>query len=200
MSVGIVKRVQGRPSRGAGDVGRERLVEAARAVLRHRTSNGLSRKAVADAAGVTPALVSYYFPDPGSLIVAATRPLIAERINQMLSIIEDDVSWHERLYRVTAWLLELNQADAVVIHHLAEFRRTQPFDPMLRRAYDLLRGFYIAGGQAGAWRLLDPDLFLFALWGMCSAVTALQASDPDVEPARRSIVVADLVLNGLRLA
>lgn len=200
MSVGMVKRTQGRPSRGVGDVGRERLVEAARAVLRRHVSAGLSRKAVADVAGVTPALVSYYFPDPGSLVVAATRPLISERISQLLSIIDDDASWHARLGRVAAFLVGLNEADATLIDRLIEACRTQALDPMLRRAYDGLRGFYIEGGNAGAWRSLDPDLFLFALWGMCKAVAEVKRPGVEEDIGSRGIMVADLVLNGLRLA
>lgn len=200
MSADIVKRTQGRPSRGAGDVGRERLVEAARAVLRRPVSTGLSRKAVADMAGVTPALVSYYFPDPGSLMVAATRPLIGARVNELLTIIEDDAPWHDRLGRVVAFLVRLNEADATLVDHLIQGCRVQAFDPMLRRAYDLMSGFYTEGGKAGAWRSLDPDLFLFALWGMCRAVADLHRPDLDGDMGRGGTMVADLVLNGLRLA
>lgn len=199
MSVDIVKRMQGRPSRGVGDVGRERLVEAARAVLRRRVPAGLSRKAVADVAGVTPALVSYYFPDPGSLVIAATRPFIGERISQLLSIIDDNASWHARLGRVAAFLVGLNEADATLIDRLIEACRTQALDPMLCHAYDGLRSFYIEGGKAGAWRSLDPDLFLFALWGMCKAVAEVKRTGVDEDIGSRGIMVADLVLNGLRL-
>lgn len=200
MAAGIVKRMQGRPSRGVGDVGRERLVEAARAVLRQRMSAGLSRKAVADVAGVTPALVSYYFPDPGSLVAAATRPLIGERINELRSIIEDGTAWHERLGRIAAFLVGLNEVDATLVDRLSEACRTQTLDPMLCRAYEGLRGFYIEGGAAGAWRSLDPDFFLFALWGMCKAVAEAHRPGHDNTMGDRGIMVADLVLNGLRTA
>lgn len=200
MSAGTVKRMQGRPTRGVGDVGREKLVEAARAVLRRRMSAVLSRKAVADVAGVTPALVSYYFPDPATLVLAATRPLVGERIDELQFIIDDEAPWHDRLVRIAVFLARLNGADATLIDRLVEASRTQALDPMLGRAYERLRAFYIEGGKAGAWRALDPDLFLFALWGMCKAVAELHRPDLDDDMDRRGAMVADLVLNGLRPA
>lgn len=200
MSAAVVKRMQGRPSRGAGDVGRERLVDAARAVLRRRSSVVLSRKAVADVAGVTPALVSYYFPDPTSLVVAAIRPLVGALIDELRVIIDDEAPWHDRLVRIAIFLAGLNGTDVILIDRWVEACRTQTPDPMLGRAYDRLRGFYIEGGKAGAWRALDPDLFLFALWGMCKAVAEVHRPDLDDDAGIRGTMVADLVLNGLRPA
>lgn len=196
MSLGIVKRMQGRPLRGAGDVGREKLVEAARTVLRRRVPPGLSRKAVADVAGVTPALVSYYFPDPDSLVLAATRPLIGERIDRLMAIIDEAAPWHDRLRRTVAFLIELNEADAPLIDRLIEAWRSRTLDPMLESAYGRMRGFYLGGVEAGAWRPLDPDLFLHGLWGMCKAVAEAQPAGQ----AGRAAMVADLALNGLRPA
>ena len=196
MSLGIVKRPQGRPLRGTGDVGREKLVEAARTVLRRRVPAGLSRKAVADVAGVTPALVSYYFPNPDSLVAAATRPLIGKRIDELMSIIDGRAPWHDRLLHVVALLVALNEADATLIDRLIEARRSNTLDPMLDNAYGRLRGFYLDGVEAGAWRRLDPDLVLYALWGMCQAV----AETPTSSLSGRAAMVADLALNGLRPA
>lgn len=196
MSLGIVKRPQGRPLRGTGDVGREKLVEAARTVLRRRVPAGLSRKAVADVAGVTPALVSYYFPNPDSLVAAATRPLIGERIDELMSIIDGRAPWHDRLLHVVAFLVALNEADATLIDRLIEARRSNALDPMLDSAYGRLRGFYLDGAEAGAWRPLDPDLVLYALWGMCQAV----AETRTIGLSGRAAMVADLALNGLRPA
>lgn len=196
LSLDIVKRMQGRPLRGAGDVGREKLVEAARTVLRRRVPASLSRKAVADVAGVTPALVSYYFPDPDSLVAAATWPLIGKRIDELMGIVDDSTSWQDRLTRAVGFLVALNEAETTLIDRMIEAWRNKTLDPVLDDAYGRLRDFYLGGVEAGAWRSLDPDLFLHAIWGMCKAVAEARM----IGMNNRVTMVVDLALNGLRPA
>ena len=62
--------------------------------------------------------------------------------------------------------------------------------------------FYMDGVEAGAWRRLDPDLFLLALWGACKLVAQASAFRLDEAPEARPLpatvdMVVDLVLNGI---
>ncbi len=209
MPVSVVKRVQGRPPKGEGDVGRDRLIEAVRRLLRTPAPPEISRKAVADAAGVTPALVTYYFPDKHSLVEAATRPLIRQRINQLLAIIDGPREPNDKLREVVALFVGLNETAAHLIDYTIELCRQDMADPAQRKllttTYQRLRAFYLAGVADGTWREFDGDVFLLALWGMCKFVAeafppesaqAHPAAEPSADP--RVDAILDLMLNGLR--
>ncbi len=68
------KRAQGRPARGENEVGSHKIVEGMRNALRTTKTVNVTRKDIASFAGVTPALVTYYFPERNGLIEAATFP------------------------------------------------------------------------------------------------------------------------------
>lgn len=70
------KRAQGRPARGTATVGPKKIVEGLQDALRSLQTNNVTRKDIARFAGVTPALVTYYFPERNTLIEAATVPVI----------------------------------------------------------------------------------------------------------------------------
>ncbi len=75
-----VQRPQGRPTRCANDTGLQRIVNGMRNALRSRRNIHVTRKDIAQFAGVTPALVTYYFPEKDSLIEAATVPIVAAMV------------------------------------------------------------------------------------------------------------------------
>lgn len=72
----LPKARQGRPAAKAGPNGREQLLERTREALRAKPKADLQRQEIAAFAGVTPALVSYYFPDKWDLIEASAATII----------------------------------------------------------------------------------------------------------------------------
>ena len=63
----------GRRPAGQEEVGRTRIRERTRALLKERSRTDLQRQDVARKVGGSPALISYYFPDMSSLFKAATE-------------------------------------------------------------------------------------------------------------------------------
>ncbi|MBA1201442.1 TetR/AcrR family transcriptional regulator [Pseudomonas capeferrum] len=74
------KREAGRP-RETQAVGREGLIEATLALLRHAPPEALTLLQIANSVGVDPALVRYYFGNKDGLLRAATLNLM-ERVQQ----------------------------------------------------------------------------------------------------------------------
>lgn len=174
-----VKRLQGRPVRGEGDVGRDRLIDAARTLLRAGGGSDLSRKAVAEIAGVTPALISYYFPEKNSLVSAAVRPVIEQRLDQMHAILDAPGSRASKLRNLVALFIGFNAAEGSLLDCYIELCESDEAGrskkPQLTAARQRLTEYYNQGVEAGEWRAMDTDLFFLALWGMCKGVAQAKA-------------------------
>lgn len=87
-------RSQGRPIRDAAVGGKEAVLHGVRDFLRSNTDLDFSRKSIAKFLNVTPALVSYYFPDRNDLLINATVPIlktIVENIEYIFSSEEDNI-------------------------------------------------------------------------------------------------------------
>jgi len=69
-------RTQGRPVRGDAMAGRDWLIQKTRIAMKFKPRIDMQRREIAEFAGVTPALVSYYFPDKGGLFEAAAKPFL----------------------------------------------------------------------------------------------------------------------------
>ena len=83
----IIKRNRGRPTDAGDLVGRSRIIDSARQYLREKGPIDVTRKAIAERAEITPALISYYFRDREELIRQCTVPLITAYNEKLESII-----------------------------------------------------------------------------------------------------------------
>lgn len=205
-----VKRTQGRPVRGSGDVGREKLLEGARAFFRSKLTLDISRQEIAKSAGVTAALVSYYFPDKNSLIAAATKPILEGYINEVTSIVGSGEDHVHRLRRLVALFIRFSAKDAgilnVFLDHISTIQDEQ-HNSLLLAALGQLTGFFQDGAKAGAWRAIDPTFIMFALWGMCKMVAEAPVlpirmfsdeTSPDRVLLKQADYVVELLINGIR--
>ena len=177
-----MKRIQGRPARGEGDVGRARLIEAAQVILRSQVSAQVSRKAVAEVAGVTPALVSYYFPDKSSLLDAATRPVVEKHLAALKRILDSKDDAETKLRDVIAVFIEANAVDHHLIEHHLDFSlngtaKAGPHEESFLLLRQQLVAFLEAGTAAGTWGRFDPALVITALWGICRSVAQSPQGD-----------------------
>ena len=71
-------RGQGRPAGRANGVGEHTLICAARKLMNNKPPSELTRLEVAEAAGVDPALIRYYFKDMDGLLVSVLKQMLAE--------------------------------------------------------------------------------------------------------------------------
>lgn len=91
--------------------GRERLIEAARALFSERGFHGVSIRDVAGAVGVTPAAIYYHFPDKEQLYLAVIAAVYHDRIPALIdeAVAEGD-PW-QRMERLVAGMVAMNIAD-----------------------------------------------------------------------------------------
>lgn len=206
----VVKRIQGRPARGEGDVGRARLIEAAQVILRSQMAAQVSSKAVAEVAGVTPALVSYYFPDKSSLLDAATRPVVEKHLTALKRILESEDDPQTKLREVITVFIEANTADHQLLEHHLDFgldgtADAGPHEESVRLLRRQLVAFLEAGMAAGAWGRFDPAFVVTALWGICRSIaqssqggSPSHQEEPGQERARaQAALVLDLISRGI---
>jgi len=98
-------RRRGRPKPDENGAGRERLIAAARTLLRTVPPAKLTRQDVAAAAGVDPALVRYYFGSLSALLTAVLKEQIEELREAMAVLARDDGAPDDRLKQRIAGLI-----------------------------------------------------------------------------------------------
>ena len=173
------KRAQGRPARGDNEVGSQKIVEGMQVALRTLQTTNVTRKEIAWYAGVTPALVTYYFPERNALIEAATLPVVQALVDKVLVIIDECKSLREALPQMVDALLESYSRDAAIIELFSEYKAATPEAVVP----DLLRGLDLAVRSFFQQRLNDEKRCIYnseflqkALLGMCKAVARRHAT------------------------
>ena len=120
------KRAQGRPSRDGNVVGSQRIVEGMQVALRALQITTVTRRDLARYAGVTPALVTYYFPERSTLIAAATLPVVEALVNEVRNCLNDVGPARSRLLRAVEVMLTYYARDAVIVQLFSEHRASTP--------------------------------------------------------------------------
>ena len=163
-------RVQGRPTRGEKQVGRSRMIEKMREIMKSKPKIDIQRREIAEFMGVTPALVGYYFRDKRSLIEEAANPLIDEYIAQVKGRIAATHDPLETLRSLVYIFVKFNQESGYLLDFYIEHvttRKNHNSLPKLREVYEEMNGFFSDLMRAGLIRGEDPRLVQSAVWGMC---------------------------------
>ena len=111
----LIKRSQGRPCRGTNEVGRARIIERLQQALRAEPIDDLSRKSIAEHIGITPALITYYFPSKQSIIEEATRPVVEAYMRDIKTIAQSDAENSDKLHSIIELLLRCYRSDTGII-------------------------------------------------------------------------------------
>jgi AcrR family transcriptional regulator len=166
------KRAQGRPGRGTDEVGKTKVIEGTRAFLRSQ-SRDLTRKDIAEFIGVTPALVSYYFPERFELVEAATAPVVADHADRLQSVVRSHVEPHEKLRRVISSLIDLHFQDGKIVDyfsahvaHCAKYKGANHYNNVLREVSAAADEYLRQLGDAP----FSAEFIAISLWGICKFV------------------------------
>lgn len=167
------KRSQGRPCRGGNEVGSDRIIESLREMLRSRRSDCTCRKSLAEFAGVTPALITYYFPHKDTLIEEATKPIIEDYARQLRSILSHEEAHDVKLRKVITLLVGCYERDAGILDAYSELARQK--GEALKPNYvtmmtENLAEFFGDWFNQGTMQAHHPAMLQGALWGMCQFV------------------------------
>lgn len=175
-------RPKGRPAAALSGSARAALLDAAQDLFGRQGIAATPLSAVAKAAGVTPAMVHYYFSNRDQLLDA----LVEERIGPLLAHVWGPVEASQGLEAILAGL----------VRRLLEGPGAQPWLPPL-----WIREVLSEGGQLRA-RVLQrlPASKFAALAKAASEGQAAGEVNPDLEPALLVLSVMGLVMLPLSMA
>ena len=172
------KRRQGRPKSGQDEVGAHYILQKARDALRGRALDLSSRKEISSAVGVTPALISYYFPRGVNLADLILSPVILSHLHRCNEIVESTMPTDTKLREVTDLLIgafrrdrNLFDAYSVMLHSC------NPPEENLIGDFRVIIGALLTECEGAGFPAPYPTCVQHgAFWGMCRA-----AADLDVE-------------------
>lgn len=190
------------------EVGRDLIVRRTRAAMRDRSRADLSREEIAKYAGVTPALISYYFPDRSSLFEAIAAPIIESYGDDVRRAIDANQPLSEKLKGLIRVYLAVHYREGCLLDFYVGFARKRGKDSNLALLTEIQ-----AAAVAFVGKLLDgecllgecPDEVQSTLWGMCKQV-ALRSEDgttagPPVDDriAAETDLLYDFFMNGVAI-
>ena len=199
-------RSQGRPARGEGEVGRMRLLERTREALKAKPKIDLQRREIALAAGVTPALVSYYYPDKWDLLAAAAKPVVESYTAEVRAILAAKGTPHRKVLALTYLFIDFNFQHGYLLDFYLENNSRMARQDDMRHLQEVYREMTVFFGHLlrdGLMRGDNPAFIQASLWGLCKYVaqqpslTGL-ADSPEKDNVLREQAekVCDLFLNG----
>lgn len=168
------RRRQGRPPKGNGLGGREHIIEATKELLKTRSPAALTRREIARAAGVTPALIRYYFGHKNSLYSAVILDITGQIISTLEQLAIDEGPVRERLRAyVKAFLRILSEnpnfhqliMETIIFGETKEARQKR--SEITHRMVDDLARLAEAGRRTGELSTLDPRLLHVLIIGAC---------------------------------
>lgn len=208
-----MKKQGEKQSRANRDAGRERLLDAARTLLRSKVTREVSRQKIARAAGLAPALVTYYFATKSDLVLAVTRPIMADAITKLLTAIDAPEPLEARLRRSIELFIDFARENGPILDLFVEAVLESGNESERALVDDCLDKLGLFLGQAIQAGLVAPNtkprLLLLAMWGMCRLVgetppLPVRIGEPETEiEAQRQAEVAfitALILRGAAAA
>ena len=163
-------RTQGRPLRGANEIGRDRLIEKTRELLKSRPRFDVQRREIADFAKVTPALVTYHFPDKWKLFEEAIASVVDEQVSHIQAMVDTPNPNLDTLrslveifviFHVNYGSLLDNYIELIAANHLDGNR------DRLLHVQSTIRAFLVQLIELGLFKPGDVDVLQTALWGAC---------------------------------
>ena len=156
------------------EVGRDLIVRRTRDALRERSRTQLSRQEIADYAGVTPALISYYFLDRASLFEAAIELIIEAYYADVRRVIKAKQCLSDKLRSMIELYLTFHYREGHLLDFYVKFAKQSEGRAGLKRLVAIE-----AAGVALVGELLDrqylssdcPHAVQSILWRMCKQVS-----------------------------
>lgn len=163
------KRAQGRPCRGDSQVGRDRIIQALQSLLRSGRYRDLSRKTLAEYTGVTPALISYYFPRKEYLLEEAIRPVLQTYIKELERIASGAGDRDEKLKYMIQLMLSLYEHDGKIIDIYYDILQYEGgrIGNEVDRMTDILTDFLAGYSEEHVSRHLSGAALQGMIWGTC---------------------------------
>ena len=201
------KRTIGRPKRSYGDAGRDRLIAAAHELFQQPQLE-LNRTNLAIRAGVTPALVTYYFQDQISLIEAVAQPLVDRYLTDLHTILSQSNPVDVKLRSLVKLFLKIGRDDGRLLDSYIDLVKRSPKTPdhFRQRAYMELTAFFKQCEEEHYFSKTNIPFSQTVLWGICKIVAQTSALTPliadgavteaEIEEKQATLII-NVLLNGL---
>ncbi len=200
-------RSQGRPVRGVREVGRTRLLDKTRDALKMKPKIDMQRREIAKFVGVTPALVSYYFPNKWDLFAAAAKPVIEAYTAEVRAILHSDGVAKLKILSLTRLFIGFNFEHGYLLDFYLEHSARVARQDDLKQLHEIYEEMMVFFGDLlrdGLVRGESPGFIQSTLWGICKYVAqqphlAGLADSPERDPVLQSQAerVCDLFLYGV---
>lgn len=163
------ERLRGRPRVGGEEVGRDKIIARLRDIVRSSHNFDTSRKSLAEYAGVTPALISYYFPKKDTLLVEIVRPIISRYADELHATLDLKLEMEVKMHRVVKLLLNLYIVDgnALDLYYDVSRRLGEPVPIEVARMTNLLATYFWQKGDVPTQDHFNAAVLQGAVWGMC---------------------------------
>ena len=195
------ERRQGRPPTGGREVGRDKIIARLQAVIQTRADLDLSRKHLSEYAGVTPALISYYFPKRETLLLEIVRPIVASYAERMEYILSQDLEEDVKLHDVVALLLNLYMVDGKSLDLYYDVSRklgeAVPFE--LARMTSMLSAHF-SRPNTSIEHDFHAAVLQGAVWGMCRFAAKAEAhheATSEDKISRLATQVINILVSGI---
>ena len=163
-------RAQGRPPRGDGEVGRTRLLDRTRDALKSKPRIDMQRREIAIFAGVTPALVSYYYPDKWDLFAAAARPIVEAYVEEVRETLRQVTGPRLKVLCLVNLFIDFNFHQGHLLDFYLENSERMARKEDLRaldEIYQEMLMFFETLLRDGLVRGVSPEFIQSTLWGSC---------------------------------
>ncbi|RJO64864.1 MAG: TetR/AcrR family transcriptional regulator [Myxococcales bacterium] len=164
---------------------RERILDSAEAAFADDGFGGARISRIAKRAGVTGAMVHYYFGTKEVLHRAVLDRMVADLLELVAGIAPKPIDPVEKLQRFFLGFFDYNarhrnfsRLTSMETGHDNRDYFLNLVRTYFRPQYDLARDFFLRGMAAGVFRQVDPDHLLTAIWGM---ITAYFSDSPFLE-------------------
>lgn len=160
----------GRPPTGAQSGRRQAIVASMQRFMRSHPHTSVQRLQIAEYAGVTPALISYYFPEKLDLIIESASPLISTSGERISRILQDGSDLVERFrslgHEFIRFNFETGHALDYYIDATMRRKRVEEIAAMSRQYADLF-SFMARVVDERAVRAIEPAFLHSSLWSQC---------------------------------
>lgn len=171
------------------------IIAAATTLAREHGLSALTLRAVAERAGVTPALVAHYQPSMEDLVARVYTDLVAEEVREVGALLAAEPDPAARIVRLIETLLDGTREDLTVVwvEGWAMARRNEPLAGAVRLQmstwHRLVEGVVAEGHAAGEFTTEEGPDAAWQLIGMIDGLNAqslVRESDPATAIAQLS--------------
>lgn len=191
------RRKIGSPGRSASRVGRDNIIVKMQQFMRQKVYYDFQRKEIAEFADVTPALISYYFPEKYDLVLEASSPAIMAYSDDVSKILHSRGSVPDRAKALIRKFLELGLESGYTIDYFlsAIQRRNKNGEvALVAEQYAAIHSFMEELAHFSDRPSINAGFLQSSIWGQCIYLSRQPHLQGSTGVANRATIIDELTL------